>query len=232
MTLYDAIFSRRQVRKFRDEPLDKAVLGEILLYVSQAEHLGGQNVSFELASNEEVRGGPGAPYYLLAFCRADAAAFADVGFVLGEADLYIQSMGLGSGWFMSAKPADGREDFCIALAFGPTDIPLRNGEADFKRRPLSKVSKEDNTVSRAVRLAPSSLNSQPWQMEFLPRAITVKDQGRGVKRLILEKKLNKIDIGIAARYAVTTLEHEGWWVTSVTPRFSGGAFEIGIVYQA
>lgn len=55
MTLYDAIFSRRQVRKFRDEPLDKAVLGEILLYVSQAEHLGGQNVSIELASNEEVR---------------------------------------------------------------------------------------------------------------------------------------------------------------------------------
>lgn len=232
MTLYDAIFSRRQVRKFRNESLDKDVLGDILLFVSQAEHLKGQNTSFELVSGGEVRGGPGAPYYLLAFSREDAAAYADVGFVLGEADLYMQSLGLGSGWFMNVKPADEREDFCIALAFGTTDIPPRNGEMDFKRLPLSKTSKEDNAVSRAMRLAPSSLNSQPWQMEFLPRAMTVKDRGRGVKRLILEKKLNKIDIGIAARYAVIALEHEGWRVTSVTPRFSGGAFEVGIVYQA
>ena len=64
MTLYDAIFSRRQVRKFRNESLDKDVLGDILLFVSQAEHLKGQNTSFELVSGGEVRGGPGAPYYL------------------------------------------------------------------------------------------------------------------------------------------------------------------------
>ena len=232
MTLYDTIFTRRQVRKFRNEPLDKAVLENILLCVSQAEHLGGQNASFELVSGGEVSGGPGAPCYLLAFCQKDAAAYADAGFVLAKADLYLQSIGLGSGWFMSVKPVDKRMDFCIALAFGPTDVPPRNGEAEFKRLALSKISGEDNTVSQAVRLAPSSLNSQPWRLEFLPRAVTIKDQGRGIQRLILEKKLNKIDVGIAARYAVTALEHEGWRITSVTPRFSGGVFEIGIVYQA
>lgn len=232
MTLYDAIFTRRQVRKFRNNPLEKAVLEDILLCVSHAEHLGGQNTSFELVSGGEVSGGPGAPCYLLAFCRKDAAAYADAGFVLGKADLYLQSIGLGSGWFMNVKPTDRREDFCIALAFGTTDVPPRTGEAEFKRLALSKISGEDNAVSHAVRLAPSSLNSQPWRLEFLPRAVTIIDQGRGMKRLILEKKLNKIDVGIAARYAVTALEHEGWRITSVMPRFAGGVFEIGIAYQA
>ena len=161
MTLYEVIYMRRQVRKFNSKPVEKEMLGDILKCVSEADQLTGQRSKFEIASAKDVSGGS-APYYLLSYCDDNSAAYANVGYVLQKADLYIQSIGLGSGWFMGPKPIESSEKFCIALAFGNTDVPMRNGVDEFKRLPIEKISSVENLVTWAVCIAPSDLNTQPW----------------------------------------------------------------------
>ena len=50
-----------------------------------------------------------------------------------------------------------------------------------------------------------------------------------MKRIILKNKLNKIDVGIAARHAVIALEKEGAAVKSVTAE-DGKDFKILVSY--
>ena len=230
-TTYEMISRRRQVREYRSDVLDEDVLASVLKCVNTADHLNGQKSQYEILPSDEVKGGVDAPYYIMSYCDETPEAFADVGYVMQKADLHIQGMGLGSGWFMGPKPARNRDGFCIALAFGMTDVPERSGPEDFKRRAVSDVSATDNEVSEAVRLAPSSLNSQPWKVLFRNETVTVEDVGHGAKRLILGKKLNRIDVGIAARHAQVALEHMGRTVMDVTASIKDGRFGITLTYK-
>ena len=230
MTLYETIFSRRQVRNYLSTPIDSKTQEDILDFARKAEQLDGETVQLQIVPADQVSGGQGASCYLLAYCEQNAAPYANVGFVLQKVDLYVQSMGLGCGWFMSVKPKESNNNFCIALAIGRTEQPMRKSAEEFKRKAPEEICSEQNAVTQAVRLAPSSLNSQPWTLKFEPSKITVEDSGRGVKRIILKNKLNKIDVGIAARHAVIALEKEGASVKSVAAE-DGKNFKILISYK-
>lgn len=231
MTLYEAISVRRQVRSFRPDPVDEAVLDEIRVCLRDAERLSGRQGQFEVVPAKAAGNSHGASWCVFSYCEEDPAAYANAGYVLQKADLWLQSLGLGCGWFMDLKPAQPDPRFCIGLAFGHTGEPLRAGEAQFKRRPLGEICTEENDVSRAVRLAPSSLNSQPWTVEFGDHAVLLREKGRGPARLILRGKLNKIDLGIAARHAALALEHQGKRVTQALPKAEGGKLGIVIRYE-
>ena len=230
-TLYETIFIRRQVRNYLGGSIEDSVLNDISKCVAEAEQLTGQHGGFKLVSAAEVSSNHGASYFLLGYCGSTFAAYANVGFVLQKVDLYVQSVGLGSGWFMDIKPVNDAEQFCIALAIGKTDAPVRQSETEFKRKPLSAICAEENSVVRAVRLAPSSLNSQPWKIEMESGKVLIKDVGRGISRLLLKNKLNKIDIGIAARHAVCALTQEGKNIEGITPITNGKEFYIEISYR-
>jgi len=230
MTLYETIFKRRQVRKYNDTPLDKQTLDIILVYTLAIKQMEGQKAHFELVSAEEVSGGV-APHYLLSSCEESPAAYANVGYILQKVDLYIQSIGIGSGWFMGIQPKKQCDNHCITLAFGNTDIPLRNSVVDFKRLPIEKISYVDNAIAQAIRLAPSAMNSQPWKLDFADGKVIIQDVGRGIMRVVLRNKLNKIDVGIAACHAVIALGQEGKTVTQITPKSAGKGFEIRIEYR-
>lgn len=230
-TLYETIFTRRQVRKYANIPLLDGIPERIEECAVQADQLAGQHGTFKIVPAVEVSVNHGASHFLLGYCDDTFAAYANVGFVLQKADLYAQSIGLGSGWFMDIKPTSNAEGFCIALAIGKTEIPVRKDEADFKRKPLAAICNKDSLTAQAVRLAPSSLNSQPWKLEQMPGMAVIRDAGRGVSRLILKKKLNKIDIGIAARHAVLALEHQGKEIEAVIPKTENDSFSIEILYQ-
>lgn len=231
MTLYEAISARRQVRSFRPGPVDETVLDQLRACLRDAERLSGRQGQFEVVPAKAAGGSHGAPWCVFSFCEEDPAAYANAGYVLQKADLLLQSLGLGCGWFMDLKPAQPDPRFCIGLAFGHTDEPLRTEEAQFKRRPLSDICREENDVARAVRLTPSSLNSQPWTVEFEDRKVVLREKGRGPARLILRGKLNKIDLGIAARHAALALEHQGKRVVEALPKAENGKLEITIRYE-
>ncbi len=229
MTLYDTIFVRRAVRKYDMAPLDEKTLGDIRKWIDETQQLPGQSARFEIVSADKVKGAA-APHYIMCYCKPTDAAYANVGYVIEKADLYIQSLGFGSLWLGMGTPKEKETDFCIMLAFGRSDVPLRKSEQEFNRLPVGEISNTDNAVAQAARLAPSACNSQPWKLEFADGCVTVRYFGRGMMKMILKSKMNKVDIGIVTRHIVTALEHEGEKIKSVTPITSGKGLEIQIEY--
>lgn len=177
-TLYEAIFIRRQVRNYLGGSIEDGILNGISKCAAEAEQLTGQHGAFKLVSAAEVSANHGASHFLLGYCDSTFAAYANVGFVLQKVDLYVQSIGLGSGWFMDIKPIADAERFCIALAIGKADVPLRKDEAQFKRRPLTAICDRDSAgrPSRAV------IHELP-AMEIGANARNGRYTGRGAGRL-------------------------------------------------
>ncbi len=230
MTLYETIFKRRSVRKYDRMPLDEKTLDDIRTFITNTRQLPGQNARFEIMSADKVKGAS-APHYIMSFCPSGNAAYANVGYVLGKADLYIQSLGLGSLWLGMGNPKEKEKDFCIMLAFGKSDVPFRANAQEFNRLSISEISNSDNSIVQAARLAPSACNSQPWKLFFENGRIAVRYFGRGLTQMLLKAKMSKIDMGIITRHLVTALENEGKEVKSITPKTSGKDFEIEMIYE-
>lgn len=240
MTLYETIFVRRSARKYDMTPLDGAVLAELRAFLDATKPLDGVGISgqarFEIAGAEKVKRAV-APHYILAYCKTNDAAFANVGFIMQRADLFLQSKGYGCCWQGMAKPNEPDDDYCILLAFGKTDVPKRGSAAEFDRLPLGEVcgvsaeKAEFSQVAQAARLAPSAVNSQPWKIEFSADKITVRYFGRGLFKQMLKKKMSKIDLGIVTRHIVTALEHDGKTVKSATPLTTDKDLAIEVMYK-
>ena len=230
MTLYETIFVRRAVRKYDDKPLDDKTLAELQAFLDTSDRMARQEARFEIVPTGAVKG-MAAPHYILTFCKADACAYANVGYVLSNCDLYLQSRGLGSIFLGMAKPVKDRDDFCILLALGNSDVPFRTGEEDFNRLPITEISNADNPVAHAARISPSAMNSQPWRLNFNDGTVTVSYFGRGISQMILKKKMSKVDVGIASRHVVVALQNEGKEIVSVTPRMDNKSLTVEITYR-
>ena len=70
-----------------------------------------------------------------------------------------------------------------------------------------------------------------WLLGFDDGKVVVKECGRGLMRVMLRGKLNKIDVGIAARHAVTALEQEGKKVVATAPKVVDKRVEVEITYE-
>lgn len=230
MTIFGTMFTRRAVRKYDPTPLDENTLTGIKTYLNSIKQLDGQAARFEILTGDRV-GDNSAPHYITAYCDENAAAYINVGYVLEKADLYLQSTGLGSLWLGMAKPKENNQDFCIMLAFGRTYVPQRKSESEFNRLPLSEISDSDSDVAKAARLAPSAVNSQPWKLHVADGTVTIRYFGRGMMKLILKNRLNKIDLGICTRFVVEALRHEGKNIESIILKTTGKTPEIEVKYE-
>jgi hypothetical protein len=228
MTPYETIFKRRSVRQYDSTPLTEAELADIQAVLDGAKQLPGQTGRFMIVNVNKFKGAS-SPHAILAHSEETDAALCNIGYVLSSLDLYLQSNGYGSIVMGMAKPLEPAADYRILLAFGKTNVPARNGEADFKRRSVSDIGNEDNAVARAARLAPSAVNFQPWKLNFSPGKVLIKYASKGIGKL-LAGKMQKIDIGIITKYAELALEHEGKIVTAVTPSGASKNFSVEIRY--
>ena len=152
MTLYETIGTRRAVRAYDKAALDSVALAEIQACINETKQLDGESARLEIVAADQVKNDI-APHYILAYCKADDYAYMNAGYVLQNLDLSLQSKGYGSLWLGMAKPLEPREDFCIMLAFGKTDVSLRRDVSEFKRLPIGEISNEDNPIAQAARLA-------------------------------------------------------------------------------
>lgn len=207
-------------------PVSSETVNAIKYFIDDTKQFDGQKAEFKILSSSEVSGGK-APHYVLAFCQKSDAAYINVGYVLQKADLFIQSLGMGSVWLGMADPKDKneRKDFCIMLGFGNTSVPARNSGEGFKRLDLCEISPVDNEVARAARLAPSAMNSQPWKLTFLDNAVIADYCGRGLLKGILRHKFSNIDIGIITRHIELALLYQGKKIISITPALYNNGFK-------
>lgn len=230
MPLYETIFSRRTVKNFDMAPLDHNILQDVLSFVNHTNQIGGQTAQFQIAAAGEVSDKT-APHYLLAYCADNDAAYANVGYVMANAELYLQSKGYGSHWLAMAKPNHNKKEFCILLAFGRTDEPERKGLDEFKRLPVAKISNADNSIINAARLAPSAMNKQPWKIVFSDGTINICTASRGLVDALLPAKWSKIDLGIITRYLQIASENEGKQVYEIKVSGTGKAFRIDMLFR-
>jgi len=229
MTLYDTIFIRRAVREYDSAPLSESALPDAPAVLDSVKQLPGQTARFEIANADKLKS-VAAPHAVLAYSEDTDAALCNIGYTLQTLDLYLQSKGYGSLWMGMGKPAEPGADYRILLAFGKTDIPSRSGEADFKRKPVSDISNEDNAIARAARLAPSTVNFQPWKLDFSPGNVTVKYNGKGIGKLFAGK-FQKIDLGILLKHVELALEHEGKTVMEIASSGKGKNFAATVTYR-
>lgn len=207
MTLQDMIGRRKSFRKYTARPVEQEVLDQIREFAAAAKPLYPDiRVRMEYISGEKVRCIlPWIPPQSIAIYSEEKDGYLEnAGFLFQQADLFLQSIGLGSCWLGMGKPeekvksrqSDGMK-FVILLSFGYTPDCLRESAAQFKRKSLAQISDREDGRLESARLAPSSVNSQPWYFSHegeLLHAYCVK-QGLLMARALGD--MNRIDMGIA-----------------------------------
>jgi len=229
MELRDWIFHRKSCRSYENRPVEEKAIEQIRLFLQKLRPLYPQiRTQAEIVGRSEVKCiCPWTTHQLVALYSETTEGYLEnTGFLLQQLDLYLQSIGLGSCWLGMGK-MDARvtqtEDglrFVILLAFGyPKGSPARSGPNDFKRKSLSQISDWEDPRLEPARLAPSSVNSQPWYFVHEGEAIHVYCALRGLVSKTALGSMNRIDIGIAlAHLSVCNPETFHFYQTNTAPK--------------
>jgi nitroreductase len=174
------IFKRRSIRKFKKEEVPEQLLKDILYVGDNIPRLNGDiQVKLEIRGSIEDHGPVTrlwkveAPYYLVLYSEEKDGYLANAGYVLEHVLLYMAGKGLGTCYLGSARvlePGPAGLKQVLAVAFGYPKTLLYRDPATAKRLPLKElcVFKEEageslKNILKAVRLAPSAMNTQPWR---------------------------------------------------------------------
>ncbi len=171
------ILRRKSFRSFRQEPLEEALMEDLIDFLSgltpPAEDI---EWNFDtlpyLDMMKLCSTGPGvkAPCYLLLRAERKRFSLQNCGYLGEMAALYLASRNVASCWQGSVIVQPGNDfpgslPFVSALAIGYSDEEFRRDAAEFDRKPYDKVVFNREEAYRPIlelgRLAPSSFNRQP-----------------------------------------------------------------------
>lgn len=206
MELKEMIGRRKSVRSYASEPVDAATIQEIKDFIARMKPLDPDiRVAWEIVPASRVKCilPWKAPQLVAIYTEEREGALENAGFLFQQLDLYLQSRGLGACWLGMGKPeqqlaAKDGLPFCMLLAFGtPKGDALRQSATEFKRKPLAEIADEPDKRLEPARLAPSSVNSQPWYFTHDDDVIHAwRTAPSGLMRKAMER-MNRIDMGIA-----------------------------------
>lgn len=152
------------------------------------------------------------PHFIAAATEDTPDAFINVGFMLQQMDLHLQSMGLGACWVGLGKPKSDVPDgltHAILMPFGIAAEPvLREHTEQFNRKTLAEIADTPDPRLECVRLAPSATNSQPWYIVHQGEWLHVYQVQQGPLKRMTLGKMNCIDMGIALCHLAVTCEGE------------------------
>lgn len=241
MELYQTIFKRKSIRKYRMEPLPEETISEIDAAIHSLTALDETiRTEIKLMPQDAVKGllTIKAPHYLLFFSEKKKGDLINTGFMMQQIDLMLSSKGLGTCWLGMAKPTSqfagvSELPFIIAMSVGaPEEILHRNGQAEFKRKRLIEIcpTRFHEDVVEAARLAPSATNSQPWQFRTTPAAIHVYRVKTGMLKAWFYDRMNTIDMGIAVCHLWLAAQAKGCQVQFVSDVEADEGHPIGMEY--
>lgn len=215
ITSYNAMFSRKSVRKYAADGVSEDQLQMIRRTVSETAPLFPEMAyDWQILSGCDVQGqfNVRAPFYL-SFSSEDAQdARMNLGFIFQQMDLFFSANGLGSCWLGFTRPKEPKllkYPFQASLAFGIPAEPLHRDRSQFRRRAVSEISIGEDKRLEAASLAPSAHNTQPWY--FLCRENRIhcfQPQPSLITNLFL-KKLLSVDMGIALCHLAVASAHFG-----------------------
>lgn len=235
MSLADQIPVRKSTRAYLNQPLDQAVLDQILAFVATIQPLdASRRTDFRLADRSQVtRLMPAAaPHYGLLFSSDQVRDLIELGFRYQQLDLYLHHLGLGSCWLGNAKPkADGVSDlpYQAMISFGTARGQAKRQPGTAKRKPLAEISSTADSRLEAARLAPSAINQQAWYFETEGNLIHLYGQTGGVKQWLSSRWI-PIDLGIALCHVWLTQpdwQYDYYAELAKPGRIYGGTIRLG-----
>ena len=180
MNLYEAMYARHSVRKYRKEAVEDSVIEGIFRFLDETEPLfpeiririqvfpeRGKKIRFSGFSNVS------APHYLAVFTEQKEKSEMNAGYVMQQIALYLTSQGVGTCYQgMAGVPRNSQQEgglSCVmVMAFG---YPKGRGKnQEYRRLPMEELcvfkgqpKTHVREMLEAARLAPSSFNGQPWR---------------------------------------------------------------------
>lgn len=219
--LYQAIYKRKSIRKYKKEKVEAEKLKEIREFLSQAKRIDFEtNFEAKIVDSDAVKSliPIKAPHYLQFFSEAKGDYLLNSGFILQQLDLYLAANNLGSCWFGMAKAkkeiiAESDLEYVITLAFGEADEEnYRDSIEDFKRKTLAEIKEgnEHYDILEAARLAPSGTNGQPWFFKTEKDLIHLYQIEPNFFKKFFYEKINRIDMGITLAHIWLAAEQNAY----------------------
>jgi len=212
MDLYHSIGRRKSCRAYIQEPLAPNQLDELKKALDSFEPLY-PNAPLEYRFTSETKGRfqVKAPHYLVFSGKGEEGEQENAGFIGQKLMLWLDAHERGGVWLGASKDATAqrtREDIII-LAFGEVEGSPHREISEFKRKPIAEITNaaEDECI-KAVHLAPSGMNIQPWYLD--KREGTVRFYRQILKPpMSLAYKLTHIDMGVALCHYAVACDHFG-----------------------
>ena len=213
------------------EPIALETLDKIQNFISKLTPLDGESrvelaIHEHMGKQEKIKGmmKVRAPYYLLVYCENTEAAYRNAGYMAEQAVLYITEKDLGSCYLGESKigkiEKNGLKQFLV-IAFGNADGYLLRSEEDAHRLPLSAlcVYKDEpgeavKSIVRAARMAPSSLNSQPWRFVVYADRLYVFARKEWLWQPKQFAAMREFNIGIVLSHIMVAAEE--FWINMET----------------
>lgn len=203
ITIKEAITKRKSTRSFDMNGLSKEELAEITEYVNTIPELvSGTKIKAEIIGSNDVKSIMKwrAPHYFAIYAEDSDAGRMSVGYIYEQVVLYMTSLGIGSCWATSLSPLEKHEDdgtkWIAVIAFGKPLGESAFRENEGKRKSITEITDKPDELIEVARLAPSSMNNQPWYFEHKGNDILVYCKKQGIlKKWMISQ--NRIDIGIA-----------------------------------
>lgn len=207
MELKEMINRRKSFRKYTGEPVGEETLQAITEFIATVKSLYPEVATrMTFVTKEQVRFyfTWKTPQLIAIYSENKPGYLENVGFMVQQLDLYLQSIGLGTCWLGLGKLREGvagetpeNMEFVILLAFGHSEESLRSGAGEFNRRSLRDIADREDEALEPARLAPSSTNSQPWYFTHEGNTVHAFCSKGGILKHKMLGTMNRIDMGIA-----------------------------------
>ena len=226
--LLNSVYRRKSARQYSGA-LSEQELIQVKDYLQRLKPLCPEiKVQYEIVPCKDTNCKFNGDYCLIVYSEEANLWLANIGYMLEQWDLYLATLNVGVCWYGMGKVAETEKNglkYGIMLCFGKCEEEdFRKNIGEFKRKDaddfwsISDGSSDDllfGKVGEIVRLAPSAVNSQPWEVEQDGNTLKVYRVKGNTPVLsgVLFKHWNKVDIGIFLAFLDVALESEGYSFT-------------------
>lgn len=217
--LYQLIYKRKSIRKYSDEKLSAFELAFIKAQLNHIKPLDSTiKTKLVIKPIVETKAKFGE-YGLLVYSEKKDHYLLNVGYMLEQFDLLMTKHDIGTCWYgMTLEKDDYDLSYVIMITFGKCDTSaFRDNMSMINRKEITEIWKNDFDldVVKAVRLAPSAVNSQPWRFVYKENKIQVFRE-TALRTFIPPNKrpyFNTIDVGISLLFFEVALMYKKYQFT-------------------
>jgi len=224
LTNYEAVYNRTSVRKYKPELIPAEFFRQMNKFLESMmplyPEIGWKFVLFNAIDEEGKTKGlfrVKAPYYLVCYTTDGENAWKQAGYLTEQVVLYLTSRGIATCYQGGAKAVLEHEpegmSQRIVVAFGYAEGEPYREAGSVKRLPLKETcifkeepTAEESMILAAARLAPSSVNNQPWRFVVYRNRIHVFARDGLFGKLKLTREMCDVDMGIVLYHLVLACE--------------------------